>query len=47
MTEIRFTLPADLEEWVMFRVADGGYASVAEYLFDLVRRDMKGSMPCK
>lgn len=47
MTEIRAIIPADLEDWIKSRVADGGYASLADYLFDLVRRDMKGLIPCK
>ena len=42
MTEIRAIVPADLEDWIKFRLAEGGYPDPAEYLFDLVRRDQLG-----
>jgi len=42
MTEIRAIVPADLEDWIKSRLADGGYPDPTEYLFDLARRDQRG-----
>lgn len=42
MTEIRAIVPADLEDWIKLRLAEGGYPDPVEYLFDLVRRDQLG-----
>lgn len=39
MDEIGFDVSPALREWIHRRVADGQYASVHEYVCDLVRRD--------
>lgn len=42
MTEIRTIVPAELDDWVKSRLADGGYPDPGEYLLDLIRRDQLG-----
>ena len=39
MPSMTVSLPDALGEWVRSRVASGGYASISDYLRDLVTRD--------
>jgi antitoxin ParD1/3/4 len=39
METVTISLPEPLREWVESRVREGDYASVGDYLHDLVRRD--------
>ena len=39
MSEPSFSFAPDVQHWVETRLADGDYASLAEYLNELVRRD--------
>lgn len=47
MGEMTFDFPPGLRRWVEQRLAEGRYVDEADYFRDLVRRDMKGAMPCK
>jgi hypothetical protein len=47
MGEMTFNFPPALQRWIEAQVAEGRYADAADYIRDLVRRDMKGGMPCK
>lgn len=40
MTDLSFSLPSSLESRVQQRIADGGYADAADYLRDLIQRDL-------
>lgn len=40
MTDLSFSLPASLQSKLDQRIANGGYLDVAEYLRDLIRRDL-------
>ena len=39
MTSMTLSLPDSLAEWIESRVASGRYASVSDYLGDLISRD--------
>jgi antitoxin ParD1/3/4 len=34
------TFPPEIRQWIASRLADGGYADEADYILDLIRRDM-------
>jgi antitoxin ParD1/3/4 len=40
MTDLSFSLPTSLQSKLDQRIADGGYLDAAEYLRDLIRRDL-------
>lgn len=40
MTDLSFSLPSSLQSKLDQRIADGGYLDTAEYLRDLIRRDL-------
>lgn len=40
MTDLSFSLPSSLQSKLDQRIADGGYLDTADYLRDLVRRDL-------
>jgi antitoxin ParD1/3/4 len=40
MSDVTVSMPAALRAWVEARLAEGGYSDAAEYLRDLVRRDL-------
>jgi antitoxin ParD1/3/4 len=41
MAQMNISIPEKLKEWVELRVAGGDYASVSDYLRDLVRQDQR------
>jgi antitoxin ParD1/3/4 len=43
MTSMTVSLPDALGEWVQSRVAGGGYASISDYLRDLISRDQEAA----
>jgi antitoxin ParD1/3/4 len=47
MNQITVDFPPALESWIEQQVAQGRFADAEEYVADLIRRDMKGAMPCK
>lgn len=38
MGEMSF--PPEIQQWIAARLADGGYADEADYILELIRRDM-------
>lgn len=42
MTEMRVIVPAELEEWIKARVAEGRHVDASDYIRDLIRRDQEG-----
>lgn len=45
MTEMRVIVPAELEEWINARVAEGRHVDASDYIRDLIRRDQEGMVP--
>ncbi len=41
MTTLNVSLPGTMREWILSRVAEGGFSSASEYLRSLVREDQK------
>lgn len=44
MTEMRVVVPADLEEWINSRIAEGRHGDAGEYLLDLIWRDRDAAL---
>ncbi len=44
-TSMNISIPKDLREWIDSKVSARGYASVSEYIRDLVRQDQKQEEP--
>ena len=44
MIDVSKDFPRDLQQWIGRRIADGAYANEADYLRDLVRRDLQQLM---
>jgi len=43
MSQLNFSIPPALKEWVDTRVAEGSYSSASDYMRDLVRRDQQAA----
>lgn len=41
MIDVSIAFPNDLKQWIDRRIADGAYIDEADYLRDLVRRDLR------
>ena len=44
MIDVSKDFPRDLKQWIDRRIADGAYVDEADYLRDLVRRDLSQVM---
>ena len=40
MTDLSFSVPSSLQDWIERQVAGGRYADAGDYLRDLIRRDL-------
>jgi antitoxin ParD1/3/4 len=41
MANMNVSLPDQMKDWVEERIKDGGYATVSDYLRELIRRDQE------
>ena len=39
MATMKFSLPDDLRDYIKARIENGGYASISDYVHELIRRD--------
>lgn len=44
MTNLTIAMPAALRQWIDARVAEGRYANAADYVRDLIRRDLDAGL---
>jgi antitoxin ParD1/3/4 len=45
MASMNMSVPDSLRDWVQTRIETGEYASVSDYVRDLIRRDHRTSAP--